>query len=193
MKETTRQRLIDAAYEEIYSHGYQGAALADILKQAGVHKGSMYHFFENKKAMALCAIREKMQERFDRRYREIDVGGAPYLPRFFALLRDTSLRDFRRGCPLANLVQEMSNLDEDFDRVLKEIYGEFRQLLATIYDRAVASGELAPCDTARLALFSVAVLEGAILSVKASGNPGDYIDAVDVLAEYVEMLRQPAD
>jgi len=190
MKETTRQRLIDAAYEEIYSNGYQGAALADILNRAGVHKGSMYHFFDSKKAMALCAIREKMQERFARRYGELLNGGGPYLPRLFGLLRDTQQRDFRRGCPLANLVQEMSNLDGDFDRTLKEIYGEFGRLLAAVYDHAVASGELSPCDTKRLGLFSVMVLEGALLSVKASGNVQDYTDAVDVLEEYVQTLRR---
>ena len=59
MKETTRQNLIDAASDAIYTHGYQGAALADILAEAGVHKGSMYHFFANKKEMALAAVKEK--------------------------------------------------------------------------------------------------------------------------------------
>lgn len=64
MEQNTRQKLIDATYEEVYSHGYQGAALADILSNAGVHKGSMYHFFPNKKEMALSAIKEKIAHRF---------------------------------------------------------------------------------------------------------------------------------
>ena len=33
--ETTRDKLIHAAFEEIFSHGYQGASLSDILAKAG--------------------------------------------------------------------------------------------------------------------------------------------------------------
>jgi len=192
MKEKTRQRLIDAAYEEVYSHGYQGAALADILKRADVHKGSMYHFFANKKELVLYAVREKIDERFAMRYETLIAEGAPYLPRLFEMLRDTSHRDFRRGCPVANLVQEMSNLDEDFDRTMKEIYARFREVIRKIYDLAVEAGELNPGDTARLALFTIIVLEGAILSVKATGEPQDYLDAVDGLEEYLNCYRPGA-
>ena len=49
MENNTRKNLIDSAFSEIYSNGYQGASLTTILKNAKVHKGSMYHFFENKK------------------------------------------------------------------------------------------------------------------------------------------------
>lgn len=189
MEQNTRQKLIDATYEEIYSHGYQGSALADILANAGVHKGSMYHFFPNKKEMALCAINEKMGERFDNVYRGIAHQEAPYLPRLYALIRDTSRRDFKRGCPIANLVQEMSNIDEDFNRTMKEMYAQFRLSIKAIFDQAIESGELKECDTAKLALFTTSALEGAILAAKASGEPQDYIDAVECLIGYIESFR----
>ena len=189
MKETTRQRLIDAAYEEIYSHGYQGAALTDILEKAGVHKGSMYHFFKNKKELALSAIEEKMRERLFNAYTSVLSSPPPYLPGWFALLRDVTRRDFKRGCPIANLVQEMSNLDPDFNRTMKGIYANFRDSFKKVYDRAIASGELVPCDTDRLALLTIVIIEGAILSTKASGDNNDYTDAVDMLREYVLQYR----
>lgn len=189
MEQNTRQKLIDATYEEVYSHGYQGAALADILANAGVHKGSMYHFFANKKEMALAAIQEKIAERFGTRYRAIIKGDGAYLETFFRSLRDISARDFKRGCPLANLVQEMSNLDTDFDRTLKMIYAKFREVLKSIYDAAVVAGEMRGCDTDKLALFSVVVLEGAILSAKASGDPQDYIDSVEMLIGHIESYK----
>lgn len=189
MKETTRQKLIDATYEEIYSNGYQGAALADILSQAGVHKGSMYHFFANKKEMAIHAIREKMQLRFENLYYTIAHQEGPVLPRLYELIRDTSRRDFKRGCPIANLVQEMSNIDEDFNGTMKTIYGEFRSSIQAIFDRAVENGELKSCDTLKLALFATSALEGALLAVKASGDPQDYVDCVECLIGYIETFR----
>ena len=189
MKENTRQRLIDAAYEEIYSHGYQGAALADILNRAEVHKGSMYHFFKNKKELALCAIEEKMRDRLQSAYINVLSFPPPYLPRWFSLLRDVTRRDFKRGCPIANLVQEMSNLDPDFNRTMKSIYANFRDSFKAVYDSAVASGELAGCDTDKLALLTIVVIEGAILSTKASGALEDYTDAVDMLETHVMHYR----
>jgi TetR/AcrR family transcriptional regulator, transcriptional repressor for nem operon len=189
MKETTRQKLIDATFEEVYSHGYQGAALTDILKNAGVHKGSMYHYFGSKKEMALTAVREKIAERFGVRYHSIINSKDNYLEQLFEMLRDLSFRDFERGCPLANLVQEMSNLDEDFNQTLKKIYANFREVLKQLFDAAIKAGEMKACDTNKLALYSVVVLEGAILSVKASGNEQDYIDVIEMLEEYFNTLK----
>ena len=186
MKETTRQKLIDATFDEIYSNGYQGAALADILSCAGVHKGSMYHFFANKKEMALAAIQEKIAERFGTRYRSIAEGDGKYLETFFMGLRDLKQRDFKRGCPIANIVQEMSNIDEDFNHVMKLIYAEFRLRVKTIYDQAIEAGELRACDTDKLALFTTVALEGAILAAKASGEPQDYLNSVEMLIEYIK-------
>nr|WP_226805633.1 TetR/AcrR family transcriptional regulator [Aliarcobacter butzleri] len=57
MEKNTRNDLINCTFDEIYTKGYQGASLTNILKNAKVHKGSMYHFFENKKDMAMISIR----------------------------------------------------------------------------------------------------------------------------------------
>lgn len=189
MKENTRQRLIDATYEEVYSNGYQGSALADILTNAGVHKGSMYHFFANKKEMALAAIQEKIAERFGTRYRSIAEGEGKYLETFFRGLRDLNARDFKRGCPVANIVQEMSNIDEDFNSLMKSIYAAFRLGIKTIYNCAVEAGELRECDTDKLALFTTVAFEGAILAAKASGEPQDYLDSVEMLIGYIESYK----
>lgn len=181
----TRDRLIDAAYEELYSKGYQGAALTDILQAAGVHKGSLYHFFSSKKELAIAAITERMAQRFAERYGSIAKKGGEYISTLVGVLRDTSLRDFKRGCPLANLVQEMSNLDEDFDQALKTIYIEYKASIQAILDQAVAAGEMLPCNTLSLATFITIVTEGAILAAKASGNPADYLAGVDELARHL--------
>ncbi len=186
MKENTRQKLIDATYEAVYTHGYQGAALANILANAGVHKGSMYHYFNTKKEMTLIAIQEKIAERFGTRYRAIAKGDGPYLEYFFEGLRDLKERDFKRGCPVANLVQEMSNIDEDFNHLMKTIYTAFRLAIKKIFDRAVEAGELKSCDTEKLALFTTVALEGAILAAKASGEPQDYLDSVEMLIGYIQ-------
>lgn len=182
----TRQRLIDSTFEEVYEKGFQGASLSDILKKAGAHKGSMYHYFANKKEMAICAVQERMAKRFGEVYLAIIRSEPPYLEKFFVVLQNTSLRDFKRGCPLANLVQETSNLDVDFEKMLKELYEKFKNAIKEILDKAVENKELKPCDTKKLALFIVASLEGAILSTKASGEEQDYLDCIEILINLIK-------
>jgi TetR/AcrR family transcriptional repressor of nem operon len=181
----TRQKLIDVTYEEVYEKGYQAASLSEILSKAQVHKGSMYYFFANKKEMAMTALKEKMSERFTKRYATILANESNILDELFKVLKNTSLRDFKKGCPLANIVQEMSNLDVDFDTMSKGFYEDFRGIIKEILDKAILLKELKDCDTQKLALYITVVVEGAILATKATGNEKDYLDSIECLQEYI--------
>lgn len=190
MENNTRKNLIDSAFSEIYSNGYQGASLTTILKNAKVHKGSMYHFFENKKDMALVCIKEKIYERFVQRYSLILALESGYLEAFINGLKDTSQRDFNKGCPIANIVQEMSNIDEDFKVLMEEIYQSFRRNIKDILDIAIEKNEMKECDTRKLALYIASVLEGAVLSAKATQNIQDYTDVIDILSSYIMSFKK---
>lgn len=181
----TRQKLIDITYDEIYEKGYQAASLSEILSKAQVHKGSMYYFFENKKEMAMSALKEKLSERFIKRYATILQYESNILNELFKVLNDISLRDFKKGCPLANIVQEMSNLDEDFDAMSKGFYEDLKKCFKNILDKAILLKELKSCDTQKLALYITVVVEGAILATKATGNEKDYLDSIECLEEYI--------
>lgn len=181
----TRQKLIDITYDEIYEKGYQAASLSEILSKAQVHKGSMYYFFKNKKEMAMSALKEKMKDRFTKRYATILQYESNILDELFKVLNDISLRDFKKGCPLANIVQEMSNLDVDFDAMSKGFYEDLKKCFKDILDKAVLLKELKSCDTQKLALYITVVVEGAILATKATGNEKDYLDSIECLQEYI--------
>mgnify|MGYP003586931814 FL=1 len=181
----TRQKLIDITYDEIYEKGYQAASLSEILSKAQVHKGSMYYFFKNKKEMAMSALKEKMKDRFTKRYATILQYESNILNELFKVLNNISLRDFKKGCPLANIVQEMSNLDVDFDAMSKGFYEDLKKCFKDILDKAVLLKELKSCDTQKLALYITVVVEGAILATKATGNEKDYLYSIECLQEYI--------
>lgn len=190
MEKNTRKDLIDSAFDEIYQKGYQGASLTTILKNAKVHKGSMYHFFENKKEMALVCIKEKIYERFVQRYSSIIALESGYLEALIKSIKDTTNRDFNKGCPIANIIQEMSNIDEDFKVLMEEIYQTFRKNIKDILDLAIKKDEMKECDTTKLALYIASTIEGAILSVKATGNIQDYLDVIDILSSYILSFKK---
>lgn len=188
-KSDTRQRLIDVTYEEVYEKGYQAASLSEILSKAQVHKGSMYYFFANKKEMALTAFKEKMENRFSTRYESLLQNDSNIIQKLFDVLMDLSLRNFNKGCPLANLVQEMSNLDSDFDAMSKMFYQNLRAVMKAILDKAIDLKELKPCDSSKLALYITVVVEGGILASKATGDANDYLQSIQCLKEHLDSYK----
>lgn len=178
MKNDTRAKLIDITFDEIFTHGYQGASLSIILGKAGINKGSMYHFFKSKKEMALAALKEKL-------------GGfaprveAPYLKTYFSDLRNIGNADLSRGCPLANAIQEMSNIDKDFHTLLHEIYNNIKTNSKAVFDKAIEAGEMAPTDTKKLASISFMIFEGGMLGAKIAKDSNEYLLAIDALESLI--------
>lgn len=170
----TRTLLLKITFEEVYTHGYQGASVLKILQKAGLHKGSMYHYFANKKEMVLAAIQEKTKEVFGTKYDDVLEHDSLILEHFETMLLSSYPIISERGCPLANLIQEMSNIDVDFESLLKERYERLRNHIEKIILKAIALKELkctSPYDTS---LFILSTLEGAILSAKAFRNKEVY-------------------
>ena len=54
----TRERLLQAAFKEVYNSGFQGTDLDTILDSAGVTKGALYHHFENKESLGYAIVDE---------------------------------------------------------------------------------------------------------------------------------------
>ena len=54
--EPTRERIISAAMKLFAEKGYLATSVADILKEAGAHSGSLYHFFPTKQDVLTAAL-----------------------------------------------------------------------------------------------------------------------------------------
>ena len=54
----TRERLLQAAFREMYRSGFQSAGLDAILAAAGVTKGALYHHFGSKEALGYAIVEE---------------------------------------------------------------------------------------------------------------------------------------
>jgi TetR/AcrR family transcriptional repressor of nem operon len=56
--ERTRDRLLQAAFREVYRSGFQSASLDTILAAAGVTKGALYYHFDSKEALGYAIVEE---------------------------------------------------------------------------------------------------------------------------------------
>ena len=112
----TRQRLLQAAFQEIYKSGFRGTDLDAILKVAGVTKGAMYHHFKNKEALGYAVLDEVIHDGTREKWLWPLKNAVNPIDTLVAIVKGTSLRPHHLacGCPLNNLSQEMAPLDEGF-------------------------------------------------------------------------------
>lgn len=67
-----RRRILDAARAEFVAHGYEGASINQIIQAAGINKGSLYYYFEDKADLFLTVMQDA-QEEMIRSVAELDL------------------------------------------------------------------------------------------------------------------------
>ncbi|MBX3733610.1 MAG: TetR/AcrR family transcriptional regulator [Verrucomicrobiae bacterium] len=114
-----RERLLSAALDLIWSSSYGGVSVDDICSQAGVKKGSFYHFFPSKADLALAAY----EAHWDQKRPVLDAIFSPQVPPLERLSRwcqsvmDSQHALYERfghvcGCPYANVGAELATQDD---------------------------------------------------------------------------------
>ncbi|MGL1861954.1 MAG: TetR/AcrR family transcriptional regulator [Pseudodesulfovibrio sp.] len=175
MSETTKQRIIEAGAKLIHQRGFNNTGLKDILKAADVPKGSFYFYFENKEAFGIEAVDYYADQfRISHRATLRDETRSP-LERFRAFFEASHTffeeQGFTRGCPIANLAQEMGDLSEPFRAKLNQAMDGLTAAFMYILKEAQKAGEVpADMNIRETATFIVAAYHGALLRMKVTKN-----------------------
>lgn len=167
----TREALIRTGVAVLTEKGYSAVGLDEILRAAQVPKGSFYHCFESKEAFGralIAAYAAFFARKLDRWFLD---GGLSPLDRLRHFIDDAKAGmrryDFRRGCLVGNLGQEMGALPESFRAQLGEVFQDWQARTAACLAEAQRAGEIAPeLDAAVLAQFFWIGWEGAVLRAK---------------------------
>src|SRR6516165_2675151 len=142
--ERTRERLLQAGFREVYRSGFQSASIDTILAATNVTKGALYYHFESKEALGHAIIEEivaeitkdrwlrPLQQSKDKNPIDALIGIVQAIP--------ARPRDVKRGCPLVNLTQEMSLLNEPFRKRLERIFRAWQEGIAAALQEGQGSG-----------------------------------------------------
>lgn len=167
----THQRLIRAGLIFLTEQGYSATALDDILRAAEVTKGSFYHYFDGKAAFAHALIDAYHAHFAARLDRHLGDAALPPLARLQGFTRDAESRmarhDFRRGCLIGNLGQEVTTLPDPFRARLISVLTAWQDRTAQCLSAAQETGDIAPDrDPVALAEFFWTGWEGAVLRAR---------------------------
>lgn len=173
-----RRRVISVAAEAFQSTGYRGTSMQDILREASVSGGALYHHFPTKKDLGLAVITEHVGEEVTAVWKD-PVRTAPsaaegILAAFDGVIAHLEAAGAVRGCPLNNLALELSLADPAFRDAIKAEYADWRRVIADRIraDTDQGGGGYAQGDPEAFADVVVSMYSGAIAMAKAEQSPG---------------------
>lgn len=190
----TRRLILEAAFQEIYHHGYQGMRLDVVLTSTGLTKGALYHHFPNKQALGYAVVDEVIRDMVHQIWEGQLTDSADPLGSLLHVIGHIGEifgpDIVTYGCPVNNLAQEMSPLDEGFRLRLDAVYQEWRGLIQQAFERAQTAGDLrANIHCANLAGFVLAATSGCIGTAKNAQSLEQLQNCGAVLVDYLESLR----
>jgi TetR/AcrR family transcriptional repressor of nem operon len=189
----TKEKLLDAAEGLMLAKGYTATSVDEVCEAAGLTKGSFFHYFEGKEHLGRLVA-----ERFFATRRQVFLT-APFRQKKDPLDRVFGFIDFiidmshtpqaGKGCLLGTFVQELANTHPQIRSVCASCFEGQAEFLKRDLDEAKAKYvPRARWTTQSLAEHLIAVIQGAIILVKAKQDPKVMQECLGHLKEYLKCV-----
>jgi len=197
IRHESKTKLLDAALHIIRAKGYSATRIEDVCEAAGLTKGSFFHHFDSKEALALAAADY---------WSEVTGGffaSAPYRAHADPVDRLLAYVDFRKSillgdlpdftCLVGTMVQETYDTHPAIrDACNKSIGGHAATLIPDIEEAMRQRGIRGDWTAESLALYTQASIQGAFILAKAQHGPAIAAECIGHLRHYLELLfNQP--
>ena len=163
----TKAELIRSGLEQLTENGFASSGIDKILKKVKVPKGSFYHYFASKEAFGQAVIDNYAKYFANKLDTCLLDESYPALKRISNFVEDAKMgmirHNFKRGCLVGNLGQEVDLLPESYREQLVDILHSWQHRVAQCLTTAKTEGQLsATADCELLAEFFWIGWEGAV-------------------------------
>jgi len=177
--EKSRKEILNVAFFEIFTHGFQGVSVDDIVKKTSMTKGAFYHHFPTKLDLGYALVDEVIKPMIIERWiiplNNFDNPLEGILSQMAKLIGECPPDLLEFGCPLNNLVQEMAPIDDGLKKRLKSALNLWIDEMDGQLKRAQADGFLKnEVNTREVAHFIVMAHEGFYGLIKGLGSLGAF-------------------
>ena len=187
----TRNRLVEAAIRVIREKGYVATTVDDLCAAAGVSKGAFFHHFADKQAVALAAA-DEFSARAEGLFSALDAAGSARerVFAYLALRKSLLTGDLAEAtCLFGTMVQEVYDSHPAIrDACALAIGSHAGGLVADIARAKAVCAPRAGWEPESLALHTQAVIQGAFVLAKASGDLAVAVDSLTHLERYLGLL-----
>ncbi len=184
----TRDRIVAAAAGLMVDPGVASVSLDEVGRATSTSKSQMYHYFESKDQLVVAVVEHvgveilTFQGSLLGKMESLDDVG-----RWAdAVVAHQRQGDSYCGCPLGTLASELSGDPRHPQRQIEEAFETWEELLAEGLSRMVANGRLVvDADPHRLAVATLAALQGGLLMAKATQDEASLRIPLDAAVDYL--------
>ncbi|QLE86701.1 TetR/AcrR family transcriptional regulator [Shewanella sp. Scap07] len=162
--EFDRQQVLRSAMTAFSAKGYSKTSMQDLTKATGLHPGSIYCAFENKRGLLLASLE---QYRLDRnsefeQFFDADNKAIINLKHYLDFIVSQCLScDTNQACLLTKALNEIAEQDEEVQQVICSHLTTWQQAIAAQIALAQSQGDISPSkDTEHLGRYIVMGIYG---------------------------------
>ena len=181
--DNTRQHILETGHRIIAGKGFSGVGLNEILKTAGVPKGSFYHYFESKEQYGQALL----QDYFEYRLASMETllgaegkSGHERLIGYWQQWLDSQCDECTdQKCLVVKLAAEVADLSDAMRLTLRDGTDRVIARIARVIDDGIADGSLPALDALPVAQTLYQLWLGASLIGKLHRNRKSLENAMD--------------
>ena len=173
-KKTIKKReIIEKSINVIFEKGYNGAGVKDLANAAGIPKGSIYNYFENKEDYLKEVLKYYYAKSETEQFLILEDKSLMPLDRirgfFNFMINGFEENDFSKGCFIGKITQEVSGSNEAIRELTEEIQNEIMKKIAKNIKEAKDNNQLNQAvNEDVLAEFIYDSWQGALIRIKAT-------------------------
>ncbi|NRB23084.1 TetR/AcrR family transcriptional regulator [Shewanella sp.] len=143
--EFDREKVLRSAMTAFMDKGYGKTSMQDLKKATGLHPGSIYCAFENKRGLLLAALEQYKLDR-NAEFEGFFAEKHPVLVELKAYLdhivQECLSYDAARACLLIKALNEIAEADAELQAIITGNLANWQKALTQVFELAQAKGEL---------------------------------------------------
>jgi AcrR family transcriptional regulator len=183
VREQRRAQLLKAAQRVFTRKGFHAASVADVVAEAGVSQGTVYHYFDSKEALLLAVFTEwetgNLQEEVGQALQAAPtaVGKLGLLARAATRRVSSSMQLLEASVEFWSHIPRNAGIRKGF----KRMFGLMAADIATVIQHGIDTGEFRKVDAMVMARLMIATYDGLVLQWLADRKGIDWEACTETL------------
>lgn len=196
-KSDAKQRLLQVAQHWFWTRSCHAVSVDMLCREAGVNKGSFYHFFESKQAILLATLDALWTQLREDLIEPAFDPSQPPLQRIRSLF-ERSFRMQKRafddngavpGCPFLNMGAEMSTQDQEIRQRVEAITRRYTLYIESALREAAIAANIS-ISAPELAQAIYNSLSGLLMQAKIANRPEVILEGLDTALSVIDQRPQ---
>lgn len=190
-KQTAKEKIIESTLAVMKGRGYQAVTVDEIITHAGVSKGSFYHAFKSKEALAMVALEEYGARGWgivaNGDYKDIEdpVEKAKAFARY---IDERSSELWKHGCLLGAIALEVAESNPKLIKMIDKLFDNLETGGEKIFTPALKARKVRKVTGKELGRHFLSIIEGGIVVSKSHSTPEYLNDGIRHFIKYLDYI-----